>query len=129
MCSGDSDGAAVAAGDDAEHHRSLDGGDALLLRRDQLGIILLDGGGINDQLCAIDILRLMSHENGDAVRADAVERFALVGVGAGELKALAVQDLRQRAHTRTADADKVDAFYIVQKMVFIHSFYPLPLFI
>ncbi len=94
----DRDGAVVAAGHDTEHHTALDGRDALLFCGDYFRIILLDCGGVHDQLSALDILRLMSHVYGDAVAADAVERFALIAVGAREDEALAVQDLCQRTH-------------------------------
>lgn len=109
----DRDRAVVSAGDDTQHDRSLDGGDILLLSRDKLGIVFFDSGGVDDQLRALDVLRLVSHEYGDAVAADTVERFAFVSVGACQLIALAVQDLRQWAHARAADADKVDAFDII----------------
>lgn len=109
----DRDGAVVAAGDDTEHHRALDGGDAFFFSRNKLGVILLDGGGVDDQLSAFNVFSLMTHKYRDAVRADAVESLALIRVGAGELKALAVQDLCERAHSRAADADKMDPFDII----------------
>ena len=113
MGTGDRDRAVVAACHDAEHHTALNGRDALLLCGNQLGVILLDGGGVDDQLSALDILRLMTHVYGNTVAADAVERLALVAVGAREDEALAVQNLCQRTHARAADADEVDAFDII----------------
>ena len=110
---GDRDRAVVAAGHDTEHHTALDGGDALLFCGNQFGVILLDCGSVYDQLRALDILRLMTHVYGDAVAADTVERFALIAVGAREDEALAVQNLCQRAHSRAADTDEVDAFDII----------------
>ena len=83
------------------------------MSRDKLGIILFDSGGVDDQFRALDVLRLVSHEYRDPVAADTVERFAFVSVGARQLIALAVQDLRQRTHARAADADKVDSFDII----------------
>ncbi len=106
-------GAVVAARDDAQHHRALDGGDAFLFSCDQLGVVALDGGCVYDQLGTLDILGAVTHMHGDAVALDAVEGLALVAVRAGELKALAVKYLGERAHTRAADADKVDALYVI----------------
>ena len=60
----------------------------------------------------------------DAVAFDPLERIALVAVGTGQLKALAVQDLCQRAHSRAAYADKVDSLDIIQKMIVIHIHSP-----
>lgn len=111
--SGYGDGAVVAAGNDAQHYRALDRGDTLFGGCHQLGVILLDGGGIDDQLRALDVFRTVTHVHRNSVGADAVERFTLVRVGAGELKALAVQDLGQRAHARAADADEMDSFYMI----------------
>ena len=118
------DAAAIAAGDDPQHDAALDGRDPLLLRGDQLGIILLDCGGVNHQLCALDILGAVTHVHRYAVALDAVKGIALVHVRAGELKAFAVQDLGQRTHTRAADADEMDSFDMIQQMIVVHSYSP-----
>ena len=121
VSAGYGDAAPVAAGDNTQHDAALDGGNALLTRGNQLGVILFDGGGIDHQLCTVDVLGAVTHAHGDAVAFDAVEGIALVHVGAAQLKARAVQDLGERAHARAADADEVDTLYIFQKMIVVHK--------
>ena len=123
--SADGDAALIAAGDDAQHDAALDGGDALFARGDQLGVILLDGGGVDNQLGALDILGAVTHMHGNAVALDAVEGIALVHIRSAELKALAVQYLGEGAHPRPADADEVDALDMIQKMIVVHGDAPL----
>ena len=113
MCTCYRDTSLVAARHDSQHDRAFDRGDALLSRCDQLGIILFDSRRVDDQLRAFDVLGTVTHVDRDPVAADAVERFALVGVGTGKDEAFAVQDLCQRTHSRAADADEMDAFDII----------------
>ncbi len=113
--------AVISAGDNAEHDAALDCGNSLFLCRCQLGVVGLYRCGIDDKLRALDIFGFVTHVYLDAVALDTVERVALIHIGAGQLKALAVQNLGERTHTRAADADEVNPFDIIQKMVVVHN--------
>ena len=76
----DRDTAVISAGDDTEHHTALNGGDALFLCCNKLGIVGLDSGGIYDQLSSVDVLGSVTHVYLDAVALDALEGVALVTI-------------------------------------------------
>ena len=111
---GDGDGVRKLLREQAEHHRALERRDALFARGDKLRVILLCGGGVDDELRVADVLGAVAHADRDAVAADALERVGFVDVAAGDHIALMVEDLRHRAHARAADAHKVQAFDCIQ---------------
>ena len=115
------DASLVASCNYAEHNAALNAGNTLFCGGLSLGVGFLDSGGVNNELCALDILRGVTHVNGNTVALDAVEGLALVHIGARKLKALAPEDLGERAHSAAADSDKMDSFYMIQKLIIIHS--------
>ena len=125
MRAGYRDAALVAARNNAQHNAALNAGDALLNSRPTLGIRLLYRRRVNYQLGAIDVFSRVTHVNGNAVALHFVERFALVHVGARNLKALAHQYLGDGAHAAAADAYEMYSFDLVQKLVVIHKYAPL----
>ena len=68
---------------------------------------------MHDQIRTFDIFRTLSERlDLDAHIAYRLERFRLVVVRAGQVIALGMENLRQRIHTRTADADKMNSLYL-----------------
>ena len=98
----------VPAGDRPQHPGPLPQRQAAFPRGNQLGVGFHDGGGIEDEIGAPDILGPLAHHDLDAHGALQLHDVAFVIIAAGDGIAPAVQDLYQREHPAAADADTVD---------------------
>ena len=84
----------------------------MLGSRQQLRVVLLDRSGVNHQLCALNVLGIVSHGNGNAAASDAIQVFRLIGVRAGNKISFVVQNLCDWTHARTADTYKMDVLFM-----------------
>ena len=94
--------------------RALHCGYALLPRGFKLGIILGYRGGVYNELCALYIVRAVSHKHLYAEISYSRKRVALVIVRPRKLIAPAVQYFRERTHTAAAYSyhmDTADSLY------------------
>ena len=72
-----------------------------------LGVVVVGGGGADDQLGALQVLGPVADGNVHAQGAQMLHCGALVHVGAGDDHAHAVEHLGQRSHGHAADAHQV----------------------
>ena len=72
-----------------------------------LGIVVMYGGGADDQVRALHALGPMADGHGNAQRAQMGHRGALMQVGAGNDHPHALEHLGQRGHGYPADADQM----------------------
>src|SRR5699024_3263111 len=104
----DADAAVKPAGHQPQQVGALNGGHAAGPRRHQLGVVVHDSGGVDNQVCALDVLGALADGNRDAKLLPLkVDGVAGVIVRAGDVVSHAVQDLHQWKHARAADADEV----------------------
>ena len=81
---------------------------AATARLDELGVVLEDGRGDDDDRVALgDVLRLLADEHGDAGLAQLLGVTAFLDIGARHLHALVVGHAGDTAHAHAADADEV----------------------
>jgi hypothetical protein len=93
-----------------EHLGSLDDRDPGGARGDELGVPLGDGGGVDDDVGAGDLLGpVPRREDRDAQRPEPAGLLAVVEVGAGDRQADAREDLGEAGHADPPDPDEVDA--------------------
>ena len=85
----------------------LKNGDALLVGGHDLGIAVVDGGGADDVVAAVDILSVMADTDLNAQTAQVLHCLAFAHVAAVYRDAGAVQYLGQGRHGNAADADEM----------------------
>ena len=117
MGAADADYIIVLPGHRAKQEGALDRRDAERLCGDQLGVVVVYGRRVDDQIGALDAFGLVPHGDRDAERADTLQRVAFVVVRPGDFIPLAVQNLGQRAHTRAADADHVNFMCLLDQKI------------
>ena len=104
-------------GDKAQHDRPFQRGDAPLSGSDQLRVVRLAGGGVDNHFRVADIFRFVAHGHRDSISPYPVQGVGFVNIGTGELVTLVEEDFGHGAHARAADAYKVQFFYVVQNIV------------
>ena len=91
-----------------EHLGAMPDLKAATARLDELGVVLEDGRGNDDDRVALgDVLRLLADEHGDAGLAQLLGVTAFLDIGARHLHALVVGHAGDAAHAHAADADEV----------------------
>ena len=105
---GDAQGVFILLHDGPPGLRSLKDGDAVGAGGGDLRVVVMDGGGADEELRPLDVLGYVAHMDGDAQGAQMLHRGTVAHVAALDLKAHAVKDLRQGAHGYAADAGQVD---------------------
>ena len=101
----------------------------------QLGVVVVDGGAVHDQIGVADIGSVVANGDAHAQGTLGLGVLGLLNVRAGDGVAAAVQDLDQRIGAGTAAADKMDRADAFQQLGVIHTknhnsghlkIYPLP---
>ena len=93
----DAQGVCVVLGDRAPGLGALKDRDALFVGGDDLGIVVMHGGGAHDKLHIFgDVFGAVPDKDGNPLAAQALDVCALVHIGAGDHKPHAGQHLRQR---------------------------------
>ena len=110
------DAAGVQPAHIAQENAALQHGNAPGIRLPQLGVVLVNGGGIHDHIRAQHVFGVVPHEHLDAHGPLRVDDAALVHITSGDGIAPGMQDLHQRIHTAAADADEMEALYAVQQV-------------
>ena len=101
---------AVPAGDGPQHFGALPQGQAAFPRGNQFGVGIHNGGGIENEIGALDVFCPLTHHHLNAHLAFEVDDVAFVIIAAGNGVAPAVQDLHQREHAAAADANAMNMF-------------------
>ena len=116
----------VVLGDRAPGLGALKDRDAPLMRRPDLGIVVMDGGGAHDKFHVLrDILGMVPDQDGNALQAQPVDIGALVHVRTADAQAHALQHLGQRRHGHAPDADQMSSSARGQEIFkFSHSASP-----
>ncbi len=122
---------AVRAGDaNGERHalhQLADQVTALDLRNAQprglrtLGVVLGDGGGVDDHVRAAHVFRALADVDFDALRGERIGLVRPRAVRTADGKALARQQRRQPRHGTSANPDKVHAASAVRQYIFRHT--------
>ena len=110
------DAAGVQPAHIAQENAALQHGNATGIRFPQLGVVLVNGGGIHDHIRTQHVFGVVPHEHLDAHGTLRVDDAALVHITSGDGIAPGMQDLHQRIHTAAADADEMEALYAVQQV-------------
>ncbi len=101
----------------------------------QLGVVVVDGGAVHDQIGVADIGGVVANGDAHAQGTLGLGVLGFLNVRAGNGVAAAVQDLDQRIGAGTAAADKMDRADAFQQLGVIHTknhnsghlkIYPLP---
>ena len=71
-------------------------------------VVIVDGGGTDDQICAADILRAVSQSDRDTLGNQMVHVGVFVDVRPGDHQAGAFQHLGQWEHRNAADSDQMN---------------------
>ncbi len=108
MGTGDADGVFILLHDGAPGFRALKNGDALPAGGGNFGVVIVNSGGADDELRALDVAGRVPHVDGDAQAPQMIHHGAAGLVAALDRQAHAVKDLRQRAHGDAADARQMD---------------------
>ena len=111
MSSRNADSVVVPACDDTEEVSTFKYGNSAGSCRHELGVVSHDSSGVDDKVCALDVLGALPYENGDTHFSYGVESLCLVIVRACQVIALRVEYLCEGVHTRTADADEVNVLF------------------
>ena len=121
MGAADADGLLVALHQLAQEVRALHGRDAQAGALHALGVVLGDGGGVDHQIRAVDVLGLLAHHALNALLPQRSQQVAVGAVGAGDGVALFQQHFGKARHAGAADADHVDALaFIIADMRYVH---------
>ena len=75
-----------------------------------LGVVVVDGGGADDEIAFAEIVRRVADGHGNAERTQMLHRRAVRHVAALHTEAHARKHLGKRTHGNAADADKMRAF-------------------
>ena len=106
----DVDGVAVALHQLPEQRGALHLGDAQFLGAHAFGVVFGDGGGIDDDVRAVHILRALADEHVNARLLQRVGHIGAGGIRTRDAHAELDQHAGQAAHRAAADADHVRAF-------------------
>ena len=112
---GYADALRMAAADITQQYAALHSLDAARTGGLQLGVVVMDGGAVHDQLCAAHIGSIVADKDPHAQRTLGLGVFRFLHVRAGDRVALAVQDLDQRIRAGTAAADEMHGLHTVQQ--------------
>ena len=108
MGAGDAQRVPIVLGDRAPGLRPLKDRDAARVRLDDLGVVVVGGGGAHQKFHIVgDILRPVADMDREAVRAQFFNVAAVVHIRAGDDDAHSLEDLRKGGHGHAADADQV----------------------
>ena len=78
-----------------------------------LGVLRADGGGVDDQVRAVNVFGAVADVHGDALILEHLRRIGSGGIGAGDDDAGLFEHAGQAAHGAAADADHVRALAFV----------------
>ena len=109
----DVDGVRVALHQLAQQRGALHLRDAQARGFGALGVLRADGGGVDDQVRAVNVFGAVTDVHGDALVLEHLCRIGSGGVGAGDGDAGLLQHAGQAAHGAAADADHVRALAFV----------------
>ena len=135
MGAGYADALRMAAADVAQQHAALHRFDAAGTGGLQLGVVVMDGGTVNDQLRIAHVSGIVADKHPHAQRTFGFGVLGLLYVRTGDRIALAVQDLDQRIGAGAAAADEMDRADAFEQLGVIHTknhnsghlkIYPLP---
>ena len=98
----------VACHEHSQHDGTLYGGDPFFFGGYDLRIILSGGSRIDRQLGSFHIFGVVAYDHVHPTGADASEGFRFVHIGTCHSIPLMIENFRNGAHTRTADAYKVN---------------------
>ena len=107
--------------DRAPRLRALIDRDAARDRARDLGVVVVDGGGADDEGAVLQVFCGVPDGDGDPLRAQLADGVALAHVGALHLQAHPGQHLGQRAHGHAADTGQMDTGTGLEKRLDIHS--------
>ncbi len=120
MGAGYADALRMAAADVAQQHAALHRFDAAGTGGLQLGVVVMDGGTVNDQLRIAHVSGIVADKHPHAQRTFGFGVLGLLYVRTGDRIALAVQDLDQRIGAGAAAADEMHGLYAVQQFGIKH---------
>ena len=105
---GDAHGVFVVLHNGAPGLRPLKYRHPLAAGRGDLRVVVVDGGGADEELSPCDVLGGMAHGDRDAQGTQMLHRGAVGHVAALDRKSHAVEHLRQRAHGDASNAGEMD---------------------
>ena len=114
---GDADAVLVQAADIAQQDAALHGGDAVGIGGVQLHVVLRDGGRVDHEVGADDVVGVMAQRDLHAHLPLVADDAAIQHITAGDDISLGVQDLDQRVHAAAAAADEVDLLHIIKQVL------------
>ena len=114
---GDADAVLVQAADIAQQDAALHGGDAVGIGGVQLHVVLCDGGRVDHEVGADDVVGAMAQRDLHAHLPLVADDAAIQHITAGDDISLGVQDLDQRVHAAAAAADEVDLLHIIKQVL------------
>ena len=114
---GDADAVLVQAADIAQQDAALHGGDAVGIGGVQLHVVLRDGGRVDHEVGADDVVGAMAQRDLHAHLPLVADDAAIQHITAGDDISLGVQDLDQRVHAAAAAADEVDLLHIIKQVL------------
>ena len=117
MGAGDADAVLVQAADIAQQNAALHGGDAVGIGGVQLHVVLRDGGRVDHEVGADDVVGAMAQRDLHAHLPLVADDAAIQHITAGDDISLGVQDLDQRVHAAAAAADEVDLLHIIKQVL------------
>ena len=120
MGAGYADALRMAAADVAQQHAALHRFDAAGTGGLQLGVVVMDGGTVNDQLRIAHVSGIVADKHPHAQRTFGFGVLGLLYVRTGDRIALAVQDLDQRIGAGAAAADEMHGLHAVQQFGIKH---------
>lgn len=114
---GNADALLVQAAHIAQQDAALHRRDAVGSCRIQLHIVLRNGGGVDHEVCADDIVCAVAQRDLDAHLPLGADDAAVQHVAARDVIALCGQDLDERIHSAAAAANEMDLLHIIQQVL------------
>ena len=95
----------------SQHITAVHNANSLLFSSNQFAVIRMDGRRNNHRVSALHLLRRMPLVNHSAQRFQLLAHAARIPVRTGNVKAALAQHMRQSAHARAADTNKMYIVY------------------